>query len=121
MEQERGVPMLGTPVVGSQLLCCLCALADFPDALVEYTHGDLSFVPGHDQRRTYPNRAWPAAEKQDATLESHLDNAVALGGSVLLRRFVLDHINSDHQPAPAHIAHQLQFRWPIRHALQHVC
>ena len=74
--------MFGTPLADGSFYGSLCALADFPDALLEYIHGDVSFVPGHDQRRTYANRAWPAAEKQNATLESHLDNTVALGGSI---------------------------------------
>src|SRR5690242_14374602 len=110
----------GRPLVDGSFYGSLCALAGFPNALLEYIHGDVSFVPGHDQRRTYPNCAWPAAQKQDATLESHLDNAVALGGAVLLARFVLNDINPDHQTASAHITHQLQLRRPIRHTLQHV-
>jgi hypothetical protein len=45
------------------MACMLCALADFPDALLEYIHGHVSFVAGDHQRRTDPNRARSATQE----------------------------------------------------------
>ena len=53
-------------------------------------------------------------------LESHLDDAIALGVGVFLREFVFHDVNADHQAAAAHVADQLQFFRPIGHALQDV-
>src|ERR1700722_3819211 len=86
----------------------LRVFAHDPDAVFEHIHSHVGFVLGHDQGRTDPDGAWTAAQKQNAALEGQLDDAVAIGGAILLGDFVLHDFDADHQAAAAYVAHQLQ-------------
>src|SRR5580698_1476932 len=54
----------------------LLLLSHFLDALFQHVHGDVGFFFGHHQRRAEADRAWAAAEEQEAVFEGLFDDQV---------------------------------------------
>jgi hypothetical protein len=98
----------------------LILVPDSLDGFLEHVQGYVGFVLRDYQGRANPDRAGPAAQEQNAALESHLDDAVALSSAVFLASLIFHDVDTDHQSTPTHIADQFQLRSPVRQALQHV-
>ena len=81
-------------------------IPDFLDAVLEHIDRHVCFFFGDYERRADPDRAGPAAQEQDATLERHFDNSITFHDAIFLGDLVFDDLDADHQATPADVANQ---------------
>src|SRR5581483_7258463 len=96
------------------------ALANDPDALVEYIHRDIGFFFGHDERWSDSNRARTATPQEHSPLKGEFDDAVAFCGAIFFRLLVFDNLDPDHKTAAANVADNGVPGGPISHSFHHV-
>src|SRR6185437_1014609 len=90
------------------------------NAFFENVHRDVGLLFRDDQWRAQPKRIRPGTQDQQPFVKRGIDDRVAQLGSGCALLFGPDDLDTDHQPAAAHIAHQWYRARPLAQALHHV-